>query len=66
MSADYTGRVALVTGAASGIGAATAARLRAAGFDAFLIGESLMREPDPARALSALLTGAGEPREVSA
>jgi NAD(P)-dependent dehydrogenase (short-subunit alcohol dehydrogenase family) len=31
MSVDYTGRVALVTGGASGIGAATAARLRAAG-----------------------------------
>ena len=31
MSVGYTGRVALVTGGASGIGAATAARLRAAG-----------------------------------
>src|SRR6185437_5833776 len=31
------------------------ARMAAAGYDAFLIGESLMREPDPAAALAALL-----------
>ncbi len=31
------------------------ARLRAAGFDAFLIGEHLMHSPDPAAALAALL-----------
>jgi indole-3-glycerol phosphate synthase len=33
------------------------ARLRAAGFDAFLIGESLMREADPGAALRRLLNG---------
>lgn len=44
--------------AESGIAAAVElARLRGAGFDAFLIGESLMRQADPAVALEALLGG---------
>ncbi|MGA9465071.1 MAG: indole-3-glycerol phosphate synthase TrpC [Terracidiphilus sp.] len=43
----------------SGIGAPEdVARLRAAGFDAFLVGESLMRQADPGAALTALLARA--------
>jgi indole-3-glycerol phosphate synthase len=35
-------------------------RLRAAGFDAFLIGESLMREAEPGAALRYLIAGVAE------
>jgi indole-3-glycerol phosphate synthase len=40
-------------------------RLRAAGFHAFLIGESLMRQQDPGRALDALLSAASDRAPVS-
>src|ERR1700722_3589771 len=40
-------------------------RLRTAGFHAFLIGESLMRQPDPGRALETLLLAATERSPVS-
>ena len=50
---------AVVRVAESGIGSADdISRLRSAGFDAFLIGESLMRQPDPGVALKDLLAGA--------
>jgi len=42
--------------------AADIARLRSAGFDAFLIGESLMRQSDPGAALAQLLGGCPAPR----
>ncbi len=45
--------------AESGIfGAEDLTKLHSAGFDAFLIGESLMRQPDPGEALAALLAAA--------
>jgi indole-3-glycerol phosphate synthase len=46
--------------------AADIARLRSAGFDAFLVGESLMRQPDPAQALMHLLSVPAAPAEVPA
>ena len=39
-------------------------QLRRAGYDAFLIGESLMRKTDPGEALEALLAGAEEARSA--
>jgi indole-3-glycerol phosphate synthase len=46
----------VVTVAESGIRSAEdVAQLRAAGYDAFLIGETLMRQPDPAAALATML-----------
>jgi indole-3-glycerol phosphate synthase len=46
----------VVTVAESGIRTAEdIAKLREAGYDAFLIGETLMRQPDPAAALATLL-----------
>ncbi len=53
--------------AESGIhSAADIARLRAAGFNAFLVGESLMRQPDPEQALMRLLSVPVAPAEVPA
>ena len=61
-SLELVGRmpVGVVRVAESGIAtSADLARLRAAGFDAFLIGESLMRQADPGVALAELLAGVG-------
>ena len=58
---ELAGRIpaGVVKVAESGIGTVDdMTRLRAAGFDAFLIGESLMRQPDPGAALAKLLAGA--------
>jgi indole-3-glycerol phosphate synthase len=58
---ELAGRIpgSVVRVAESGITTAgDIARLRAAGFDAFLIGESLMRQPDPGSALAELIAGA--------
>ena len=60
-SLELAGRIpaSVVRVAESGIAtAADLATLRAAGFDAFLIGESLMRQTDPAVALRELLAAA--------
>ena len=67
-SLELVGRIPgnVVRVAESGIvGPADLARLRAAGFDAFLIGESLMRQSDPAVALEGLLAAAALRVEVS-
>jgi indole-3-glycerol phosphate synthase len=59
-SLDLVARIpaSVVRVAESGISAPEEmARLRAAGFDAFLIGESLMRQTDPGAALAELLEG---------
>ena len=46
--------------------AADLERLRAAGFDTFLIGERFMKEPEPGAALAQLLSGAIAPAERGA
>ncbi len=57
----------IVRVAESGIYAASdIARLRAAGFNAFLVGESLMRQPDSAQALMDLLAQSAAHTEVPA
>lgn len=57
----------MVRVAESGISTAAEVNiLRAAGFDAFLIGESLMRQPDPAIALQTLLAKTTRPEQITA
>ncbi|HET7293301.1 MAG TPA: indole-3-glycerol phosphate synthase TrpC [Vicinamibacteria bacterium] len=52
----------VVAVAESGLGSgADVRRLRDAGYDAFLIGEHLLRAPEPGAALEALLVEAGDP-----
>ncbi len=61
ISLDLVSRIphAAVRVAESGISdSGDLTRLRSAGFNAFLIGESLMRKPDPGTALAELLAGA--------
>ena len=56
---SYSIPASVIRVAESGIGTADdVCRLFLAGFNAFLIGESLMRQPDPGAALHALLAGA--------
>ena len=43
----------------SGVGPGNVARMMAAGFEVFLVGESLMREADPGAALERLIAAAG-------
>jgi indole-3-glycerol phosphate synthase len=60
-SLELVGRIpaGVVRVTESGIaGSEDVVRMRAAGFEAFLIGESLMRQTDPGAALRALLAGA--------
>jgi len=45
---------------------ATVARWRAAGFDAALVGEALMRAPDPAAAARALVAAGADPVDLAA
>jgi indole-3-glycerol phosphate synthase len=64
-SLDLVNRIPLgtVRVAESGISSSEeVARLRLAGYDAFLIGESLMRQPDPGAALADLMAGVMEAR----
>lgn len=64
-SLELIGRIpaSVVAVTESGIaGSADLVRMRAAGFHAFLIGESLMRQTDPGAALRAMLTGAAMAR----